>query len=1069
MRTLRSDALRIPALRAFGAAGLLAIAACSGSASTEFSGDLFIESCSLACTNGIGGDVVSCGVVNVAENQEISILFSEPIDPSTVTSSTLQVTDTNNGTTPDGLRFVDPLDPRRVIFRPAISLEAGGVQFSFARNTSIQVLIPGVAQADSGPFITSVTGRDNQSRLNCTVFTSEGVADIVPGNPIVTTTVDVVTDFNDLTAPKTRTRVTPDPATAPRDVFRSSQIFFEFNELMNVPTIATGGQSQTIIVELDTDGDIATTGGDRIPVPGTFEVIVDQFTLTTSAVFTPAGEFPPGGTGAAERLIVVRITPAVRDVANLPVTTETGGGTLYAVPEERLFESLTLPSSDGETFDSTAFEDVGTSGGEWGSGSLSIGTSGGSGRHGELLVRSGETVVLSTNADADFPNVTEEEMAALAADQALRTFPRSIVDQVDVIGNRTPGLLPEDPPTYPLGLTVDDGVFEFSSLIVEPGGTLMLRGSQTARIVVRGRFEISGGGRVDVSGVSAPTHDSTAPRPSEDLIAAGTLPIGGPGGGDGGVGADRADLAGTNLTAAGGVDQTGFITDRAGRAGGDIPGTSIGAGNGGVEFPATLPTNTSIAAGGTNLGGVGFNVVADPLALLVGEQCFVQQLAGSGSGGGYALPGGEGASMPVGAAAVTGAPVTGISPGATAGGDNAGLALADPQAGTRLLRWQDGDLRGGAGGGGGGNHPYGTFSNAGGVAAPTDPIACISGFLPNIDRWLDHSGASGGGAGGAVGVLAGREILVDGTVDASGGDGGSSLTVINEEGSFAMPGGGGSGGAVRLRAPFVAVGPIGRIDVSGGNGGTAPWSLNLMGMRSDGGDGSAGLIRIEDANADVASQVNFMDLVDRVLPDPNNPTQSLNWLSVAPTFFGVSEAGTARPDSMNGSTSCWIVPADNGFLNFNFRTDDQPNPGDKGWTLDVVTTGGIVPFRDNSGTDWETTYGNVIGGAGVDGSPIVIRFQGGRTSGASLDNICDVDLNDPLGEVLPGSLTPWVADPADLNVVLDPTGSTYSSNMVRYCIIFDRTQGAGLDRPGDVLISEGVLGVDNLFIFADPN
>ena len=50
-----------------------------------FSGDLFIRSCSIGCTDGSDGRVVTCAVVNVTENQEISILFSEPIDPTSVT------------------------------------------------------------------------------------------------------------------------------------------------------------------------------------------------------------------------------------------------------------------------------------------------------------------------------------------------------------------------------------------------------------------------------------------------------------------------------------------------------------------------------------------------------------------------------------------------------------------------------------------------------------------------------------------------------------------------------------------------------------------------------------------------------------------------------------------------------------------------------------------------------------------------------------------------------------------------------------------------------------------------
>ena len=101
-------------------------------------------------------------------------------------------------------------------------------------------------------------------------------------------------------------------------------------------------------------------------------------------------------------------------------------------------------------------------------------------------------------------------------------------------------------------------------------------------------------------------------------------------------------------------------------------------------------------------------------------------------------------------------------------------------------------------------------------------------------------------------------------------------------------------------------------------------------------------------------------------------------------------------------------------------------------------------------------------------SPIVVRFQGARARVSSLTSPCDVDINDAFGEVEVASVTPWVAHPNDLNLVLDATGSQYAINMIRFCVIFDRTNELG-DNPGQILINEGVLGVDNISIQAQPD
>jgi len=1048
MRTQASSGDRVISARSFlpaALAGLALLAGCgSGSGSSGSGGDLSIQTCSLNCSVGTGGDQVFCIVRNVTENGEVSVTFSAPIDPTTLTPSTFQVTDVGNGTAPDGLRFLDPLDPRRVIFRPAITFVGGSVAFSLAANRSYEIRIPGVQQGDAGPYIRSTSGSANQSRMLCTIETTEGVEDIVPGNPEVDVFVDV-----DVTEPggaftTERTQIGSSVQSAVENVAASSKIYFEFNELMNLPTVANvvTGESLTIFVELDTDGDISTSGADRIPIPGTFELEVDQFTLTTAATFTPFGDIPSAGQN--QRLLVVRVTTLVKDIANNSVTSASGGGVLVAIPEVQTFGQIVLPDADGEGFTNTDLENPDQTGAEWGSGRLSVGLTGGSGRLGSIRVAAGESLVLDTNS---------------------QTFPATGIAQIDVLGNNsgTAGA-----PVYPNSVTVTDGVFELSSLVIEPTGTLILRGSNPARLLVRGRIEFQPGSVVDLSGESAPEHDSSTPG---EQVTSATAPAGGPNGALGGLGADRADLTGTNLNGAGALFNPG--ANRDGASGGGVGGTAIAAGPGGDRFPVTLPLSSSANAGNTQ--GVGYNVVPDPrLATFI--TCVSQQLGGSGGGGGYALLGGDGTSQPVGPLLDTENPAgLGLSPGNTAGGNNGALGLVTPNqnsAGydTRLLRWQEGDLRGGSAGGGGGNHTYGTTNNAGG-AGNNPPAATCLGFFNILEAgdWIDHSGASGGAGGGALELLAGREALLAGFVDASGGFGGGSLSTTGTAGSFAMPGGGASGGALRVRSPIVNIAATSQLNINGGLGGFAPWSLTTVGapVQARGGMGSPGLVRVEDSSASGAP-INYEDVRQRVQPFdplPGNELTALDFLSVQAGYLDASTVGTMRPDTLNGGTSCWIRPEGN-FLQLVFEADSGASVAEQGWTMDVVTSGGLRPFRGTSTAfpnEWEAVFGNDLGT-----SPIVVRFQGGRSQSSTLTDPCNVDVNDPFGEVLPGSLTPWVGHPAELGVVTTPGGANYTPNMIRFCVLFDKTNVVG-DNPGQTLINELVLGVTNLKIIANPD
>ena len=1037
--------------------GLTALSACSGSASSEFSGDLFVRSCSIGCSDGSDGREVTCGVVNVTENQEISILFSLPVDPASITPSSLQVTDTANGTSPEGLRFVDPLNPNRVVFRPSISFDNGGISFSFETNRTYEILVPGVNQGDSGPFIRSTEGNANQSRLRCSVETTEGIADIVPGNPIVTVTADRVTSYDANMMPLTteRVQITQDVNNPVTDISRFSEIYIGFNELMFLPTVADNGtgQSPFIKVRYDRDGSLATSGQDRFDLPGTYEFFVDQISLTTDLVFTPEGTIPSAGTDPINpSLLVVRIPSAVTDAAGNPVTTASGGGVLAAVPEFITFPEITIPDN-GETFASNDSEDANATGAVWGdtfqsAGDpyLSLGISGGSGRLGELRVLTGETVILNTeNQEFPLPGMLAE---------------------VDVIGNGS-GM------TYPRTITVTDGVFEFSKVILEPSSILKIEGANPARILSRGSCIVSPQALIDAAGESAPAHASMVAMP----IAAGPPPAAGPSGGAGGIGGDRADFSSNmSIMNVGGIAND--MNDRSGQPGVGVGGGSStdGRGQGGAPFPVNLPTGST--ASEPTLGDVGFNLVIDPLVPADGIQCMVQILSAPGSGGGYSRAGAQGAVTPIGDS-VTEAPFG--RPTAAPNTSGGGALSISPDR--RLLAWENNDLLGGSGGGGGGNHPFGTrvFGQPLAPDPIVDPIDCLDVAPPftlsMYERWRDHSGAAGGGGGGAVEVTAGRTIDLEGRIDVSGGDGGMPDGTIGPDGSYAIPGGGGSGGAVRLRARNFQITGNGRVVLNGGAGGVAPWSANAMGVEARGGAGSPGLVRIEDSDASNTFDIDFY--ASKLTPQEPAST-AIDFLSFAPNFYSPSNVVERRPDSVSGATSCWIRPV-GAFVSLNFIDDMGPDDPAAGWNMDVVRDNGsggtfITRFRGGPNS-WEGDFGNLLGYdlVGMEtASPIVVRFQGARAEVADLDdptvNVdrCDLNITDVQSPfVALGSLTPWVSHPADLNLVEPPTGGNYTINMIRYCVMFDRTDDGG-DIPGRILSGRGVLGVDNVTIRAQP-
>lgn len=1056
---------------------MLLFTSCSGSGGGGGTGVMFVETCSLGCSNGQTGLQVSCAVSQIFQNQELGVLFSEPVDITTVNTSTFQIINPANSDVPLGSFFLDPANSSRVIFRPALTLDqtTGQPEFGFDPVTTYLVTIPGVQQGDSPPYIQSMSGQINQSRLQCTVTTTNQTVDLVPGPPQVTVTLDLANGMLD------------QPADGAVGVALDTVITMVFDDIMNSATLvdASTGTSNFVTVQVDPDG-IVFDPLDRFELPGFFTIVVDEINLRTTVTFTSSSGLPSGGTGLIPRKVVVNLPSAIQDLAGNSLF---NAGEFVFTPEVVIFPPVALPDADGENFTDTANEDGSRSSADWGGGEVELRfTSGGSGRLGDLVVLSGQTVVLDTDSQL-FP----------IPDQVANNFTGQ---ENNIMTNLIPGVDydPSMPLTWPT-ITVTDGIFEFSSLRILGGGRVIFTGSNPARIQVRGEAFI--GGVLDVSGVSPGAHDSRT-----QLGQPGAL--GGPGGGAGGAGGVRYDQ---ELNLLGGVganpsqfsdlvckgargapncvpcedammltlcvesDFPGVFTEMLldGSPGEGVglalPGT-LGGAPGGVHWPPMYPIRSSPSSA-ANFQDLDYNRVFTPFfgfdetGAEIGQlSCVCLQVGGTGGGGVYGrssdisdprpffgVPGVVmGTLMPDGPAQEfildeddgMGTNNDQNVPPPTVPGDQAAIGLDFI---TRRLSPTLGHLRGGAGGGGAGTSLFGTIA------------ASFFGQCKNavVEVYRDNSGAAGGGGGGALQLHSGTFIAVVGRIDAGGGDGGGSVTATDVDSSSAAPGGGGSGGAILLQAPTIDIVPVpGALDVSGGAGGVG---VNM----SLGGAGGGGLVRLENKGValDPITEASKLLPFDPAIPDSNDI------LSI-----GTFAVPRLRPESITGSASCWMQPQGlTGFGTLSFLEDDlsDPDPANHvyGWNmvLNIDTTPGNgttiqpEPYRgpnDILADSFEVAFGNVLnhGMASQTGSPVAVRFQGARLKTAGAD-LCNLDLHGTDQDIITDSLTPWVNHPAELNNFIPVP------EMVRFTIIFDRDiDPATLDM---------VKGATDLIILAQPD
>lgn len=1041
---------------------------------------MFVDTCSLGCNSGVGGLQVNCSVVQVSLTTEVSVLFSESVDPASVNSTSFQLIEIPGGDEPVGTRFVDANNPRRLVFRPSIIFQADGTAtFGFLPLKTYRISIPGTAHGDTGDLIRSTGGKANLSRMDCDIQTTDQVDDLVPGSPTVQITVS-------LRDPNPPNAILHDqPASGAVNVWTNSTITFSFDDIMNPATLAnpTTQQSSLITVKVDTDGNLGTVT-DQITLFGSYVVTIDLSLLHTTMVFTPSNGLPSAGalpTQLAPRKVVILAPSGVQDLAGNLLSNP---GTTIFTPELIHYDPVAIPDSDGEGFANVTNKDAANSGAEWGGGKLSIGWGGGSGRLGALRVASLETVVLDTDGTI-FRHLSAPELDPLP--------PMPIVVTSGFLDNARPtgapaGYDPLDPLTWST-VTVTNGVFEFSSVVVESNGTLQIVGSKPGKLYSRGPATIDG--TIEIAGATPLPHLSDA----EDGGAGGQGGVYASSGGDGG---DRHDNFGNDdllflpfpFNA---IENPGAVTD--GSPGGGLAGAS---GGGGRHFPNLFPL------GAENVPAIrrGLRYARILLDAQNGE-CRGRQVASPGGGGAFAVDGGPGVPMTPDPEAENPNPppptVPNLPNTTAAGGDSAvmGLEPPDPPSGHFKRKLESVNLVGGSGGGGGGTHLYNTweaFINA------IDTSCYIPDFdIGFITHYEDHSACGGGGGGGAIQVVSGETMRLNGSIGANGGDGGSNGTVLDfERSSRASPGGGGSGGSVRLQAKNLLIDSNGldRVNVSGGLGGVnlSPAVSGPPIMLGIGGAGGGGLMRFEDISGGTTPPATLMTRCSEApkllpfdpLPNPNTTTgpcvgqpESQDHLSV-----GAWAKPLRRPDSYSGAVSCWYR-AEGNFFTLEFAPDNLSVPTSPvyGWNMKVLYGSGTPTAINYRGPDpnspfgsgdFETNLGSQVnyvndanppgnqhGTGPFDSAPggayLSVRFQGAVAIADISSNPCNVQLSGLGSKIAEGSLTPWVRHPAELNEFFP------RPNMLRYSIVFDRAAAP----PGSPAVL--IQGITNLIIHAQPD
>ncbi len=334
---------------------LSGLAGCSGSGGATASANfncgspnpkvICLSSCNLGCS------ATGCARTDIAQNEIIILQFSEDIDPSTVTPSSIRFR-TASGDQPVGEFFVNG---RQVEFVPTLSISGGQTFFGFSAGDTYTMTIPG--GDTSLAVVRGTSGKPFEKTLSCTLQSTLGIVDlngIAPRATMISPTL-------------------PQVDASPRDV----EIVLEFNEMIDATPFLSGTQSPvTFSVRRNR---AATSGGFECdpnsapqPLGGTQRLDFDAGRGISILSFRPV-QLLPGNI-----CVEINVTDGVADLSGRP-----------AQPQTFTFRTIVVPLTDAnitEPFDNDSFLDADASAAQWGNGFATFAPIGGDGRHGVFNV-----------------------------------------------------------------------------------------------------------------------------------------------------------------------------------------------------------------------------------------------------------------------------------------------------------------------------------------------------------------------------------------------------------------------------------------------------------------------------------------------------------------------------------------------------------------------------------------------------------------------------------------------------------------------------------------------------------
>ncbi len=708
-----------------------------------------LETCSLGCrssTPSAGaatpGAIIGCEITNIAQNENIVLRFSQPIDPRSVNPSTIQFR-TASGAEPVGEFLVNG---SLVEFKPQVLTQGSQSFFGFQAGETYTMTLPSGSTQDT---VRSTAGDPLLNTVSCTLRVTRGIIDlngVAPSAEII-------------------------QPTALLEVPLDAVIQLRFNELIDAtPFVGSSGANAPVsftVARTLGQGDARICSPEVTPIAGSIRV--DQIAAISASVvtFTPAANLPTNS------CVRVSVTNRVTDLSGRPAEPQTF--------EFRTLQAALTERNVTEEFDTADQLDANVSAGTWGGGVATFAQIGGDGRHGPFLLS------LATQ---------------LANQGGYRVFELNTNNTVIPAANTVGGQ----------ALTVNDGKFQFTEMVVPTDVKLVFSGTAVPQIAVRGRMEING--VIDVSGQTLLYFENS------NLSSLPGQPggLGGIGGANGGNGGTRCIGAGAQPANAG---QNGFdarvASSHAYAA--QVVGTG---GRGSGVFPAS---------------GLKTALVFPPASASVD---YVMQSTSGGGGGGFVVAGGVGRAVsnqadPSGNGATR---LDFLGPDAAGGGSFPAYTL--PPDTRSILHY----LMGGSGGGGGGSHAV--LMTKALAQAPTG-------------NWA--AGCGGGGGGGVLALRVGNQLRLSSTgrLLATGGSAGVS-PVTQVAVAQSAPGGGGSGGSILLQSGGT-VEVAGLVDVRGGAAGRlARGTLPSPPPRGgqvvvEGGAGSRGVLRLEALGTPTASQL----------------------------------------------------------------------------------------------------------------------------------------------------------------------------------------------------------------------